>query len=167
MKSAFKRAYRSTGAALPNYGASEGMTERVWWDTMIRSTLDEVRPCPSAFPRHIPLICHCFSHCISSTSLHRDPNCLSHCISHESPLYLPSSPLISGGVHRRARRRLSSCLPAHLLCIRQCRRACNLNESSSLLICPDLPLSPFLSPLTSLDLPLPPLTSPLTSPDLP
>ena len=41
MKDAFKRAYASTGKAMPNFGAAEGMPERVWWDTMIRSTLSE------------------------------------------------------------------------------------------------------------------------------
>ena len=41
MKAAFKRAYGSTGKALPNYGAAEGMHERQWWDTMIKSTLTE------------------------------------------------------------------------------------------------------------------------------
>ena len=45
MKSAFKRAYGSVGAELPNFGAAESppMPERVWWDKMIRATLSEVR----------------------------------------------------------------------------------------------------------------------------
>lgn len=41
MKAAFKRAYATTGKELPNFGAAEGMPERVWWDKMIRSTLCE------------------------------------------------------------------------------------------------------------------------------
>jgi len=45
MKSAFKRAYGSVGAELPNFGAAESppMPERVWWGKMIRATLSEVR----------------------------------------------------------------------------------------------------------------------------
>ena len=44
MKSAFKRAYGGVGAELPNFGAGESppMPERVWWNKMIRATLNEV-----------------------------------------------------------------------------------------------------------------------------
>lgn len=41
MKAAFKRAYVSTLKDYPNYGAAAGLSERAWWDNMIRATLDE------------------------------------------------------------------------------------------------------------------------------
>ena len=41
MKAAFKRAYVSTLREHPNYGAASGLSERAWWDGMIRATLDE------------------------------------------------------------------------------------------------------------------------------
>eukprot|EP00964_Phaeocystis_antarctica_P144377 scaffold110144_cov60-Phaeocystis_antarctica.AAC.3 len=46
MKSAFKRAYGGVGAELPNFGAGESppMPERVWWNKMIRATLNEMPP---------------------------------------------------------------------------------------------------------------------------
>lgn len=56
MKQAFIMAYKSTGAALPNYGAAAGMSERRWWDTMIKSTLKEAR-CDEALEEDVfPLV---------------------------------------------------------------------------------------------------------------
>lgn len=56
MKAAFKRAYKSTGAALPNYGAAEGMPERSWWDCMIKSTLTEAGCSEALEPETFPLV---------------------------------------------------------------------------------------------------------------
>ena len=58
MKAAFKRAYGSVGAALPNYGAGESppLPERRWWDTMIRATLSEAS-CTAALDDEVfPLV---------------------------------------------------------------------------------------------------------------
>lgn len=58
MKSAFKRAYGSVGAELPNFGAAESppMPERVWWGKMIRATLSEAG-CEEALQEEVfPLV---------------------------------------------------------------------------------------------------------------
>ena len=56
MKAAFKTAYTSVGARLPNFGAAEGLSERAWWNEMIRETL-QVADCSDALEEEtFPLV---------------------------------------------------------------------------------------------------------------
>ena len=56
MKSAFKTAYVALRKELPNFGAGVGMPERVWWNRMIRQTLEEAGCAEALEEQTFPLV---------------------------------------------------------------------------------------------------------------
>lgn len=56
MKAAFKTAYGKQSAAKPNFGAGEGLSERMWWKDMIQQTLSDAGCTEALEPETFPLV---------------------------------------------------------------------------------------------------------------
>ena len=56
MKAAFKKAYVATNKAIPNFGADQNLPERVWWNDMIKATLEEAGCTAALDEQTFPLV---------------------------------------------------------------------------------------------------------------